>query len=46
MSLVDAVRNAGLMPADSAPQAEKKAYSERLSRWRSPKGYVVWASRG
>jgi hypothetical protein len=32
MSLVDAVRNAGLMPADSAPQAEKKAYSERLSR--------------
>lgn len=32
MSLLDAVRMAGHIPPISAPQAEKKGYSERLSR--------------
>jgi hypothetical protein len=33
MSLLDAVIATGVTPPDSAPQAEKKRYSERLSRY-------------
>jgi hypothetical protein len=33
MSLVDAVVAAGIIPSDSAPQAQKKRFSERLSHY-------------